>query len=622
VAACARFVSGSLTHGGWRADGQVIALGPPRAVHVATRLDDVVPVLAEADRAAAGGDWAAVMVAYEAAAAFDPAMPRGREPRSADAVPLVWVAVCADVPGVVHRPRMPWRQARRAAPPPAAPWQPALSREAFGEAIARVLARIAAGDTYQVNFTFPLARAGRGALEAVDLDAWLDVLCAAHDAGYGAQLDLGRHVVLSASPELFVEKRGDRLRARPMKGTSPRGRWLEEDLARRDALVASEKARAENVMIVDLLRNDLGRIAATGSVQVPALFTPEAYPTVWQLTSAIEARVADAGDAVGVVDLFRALFPCGSVTGAPKISTMGIIAELEPTPRGVYTGAIGYVAPGGDAVFSVAIRTLVVERQTGAAILGVGAGIVADSVADDEYDECLLKAAFADTPTTDVVVPATPGAPSVVRVPSVAHRDFELLETVRVEDGLWKYLNRHLDRMAASARFFGFLWARDAIEDAVAGAPSLTGLARGRIRLLPTGEVAVETLPLSPLPEPRRIALAPTAVEASDVFLCHKTTRRDVYTAAQLSRPDVDDVILWNSSGEVTESTIANVIVDLDGVRWTPPRTCGLLAGVGRGLLIESGSVRERAILVAELKTATRISLVSALRGEVPAILV
>jgi len=193
---------------------------------------------------------------------------------------------------------------------------------------------------------------------------------------------------------------------------------------------------------------------------------------------------------------------------------------------------------------------------------------------------------------------------------------------VRVDGGIWQHLDRHLDRMAASARFFGFPWDRDAIEGAVAGAPSLSGLARGRIRLLPTGEAAVEALPLSPLPEPRRVALAGTPVDPNDVFLCHKTTRRDVYTEAQLSRPDVDDVILWNTSGEVTESTIANVIVEIDGVHWTPPRTCGLLAGIGRGLLIESGSVRERAILVAELKTATRISLVSALRGEVPAILV
>ena len=241
----------------------------------------------------------------------------------------------------------------------------------------------------------------------------------------------------------------------------------------------SEKARAENVMIVDLLRNDLGRLAATGSVRVPALFTAECYPTVWQLTSTIEAQLPPAAT-IGVVDLMRALFPCGSVTGAPKIRTMEIIAALEPEPRGVYTGAIGLVRPGGDAVFSVAIRTLVVDRDTGDASLGIGAGIVADSKAGDEYDECLLKGAFVDA------LPLS-GAPAVVRVPPAAQRDFELIETVRVDNGAWQCLTEHLDRMGESARYFGFRWDRHAVEAAVRKEPAPFGLSRGRIRLLPSG---------------------------------------------------------------------------------------------------------------------------------------
>ena len=612
---CARFTSGDPSRPGWCPEGGGIELDVPRAVHVATRLADVIPVLAEADRAAAAGRWAAVMVAYEAAAAFDPAMPRAREPRPADAVPLAWVAVFD-----AHDERAaPLRQASVAARvPPDAPvsaWHPAFSREAFAVAVDRVAAHIAAGDTYQVNYTFPLIREGSGPVESGQLDAWLEALCASHEAGYGARLDLGRHAVLSASPELFVERRGRRLRARPMKGTSPRGRWLEEDLARRDALAASEKARAENVMIVDLLRNDLGRIAETGSVAVPALFTAERYPAVWQLTSTIEARLPESSSA-GVVDLLRALFPCGSVTGAPKIRTMEIIAALEPAPRGVYTGAIGLVRPGGDAVFSVAIRTLVVERESGRATLGIGAGIVADSRADEEYAECLLKAAFAGAAPP-------PGAPAVVRVPPSSQRDFELLETVRVEDGAWRHLARHLDRMAASAAYFGFPWDRAAVEAAIAEAEvSPAGDHRGRIRLLPSGEAEVEVLPFVPFEGLRRVALARDPVDANDVFLCHKTTRRDAYIRAQATRPDVDDVVLWNTRGEITESTIANVVVEIDGQRWTPARTSGLLNGVARGLLLESGAVRERVLTRADLHAASRVCLVSALRGELEAILV
>ena len=617
----ARFTSGDPSRPTWTPEGGSIELDAPQAVHVATRLEDVVAVVAEADRAAARGQWAAVMIAYEAAAAFEPAMAPAVRADAADAgTPLAWVAVFDDAtvvrrPPATHVHAAPHAAARvPAAAVTPAPWLPSLSREHFRAAIDRVAGFISAGDTYQVNYTFALDREGVGPVDAGDFDPWLDALCTAHEAGYGARLDVGDFVVLSASPELFVERRGDRLKARPMKGTSPRGRWLEEDLARRDALVGSEKARAENVMIVDLLRNDLGRVAATGSVSVPALFTAERYPTVWQLTSTIEATLQPFPP-VGIVDLMRALFPCGSVTGAPKIRTMEIIAALEPEPRGVYTGAIGLVRPGGDAVFSVAIRTLVVARGTGDAMLGIGAGIVADSKADEEYDECLLKAAFVDAQPL-------PGVPAVIRVPPAAQRDFELIETVRVDGGAWQHLIDHLDRMGASAAYFGVPWDRTAVERAVRDAPAPFGMGRGRIRLLPDGHIAVEVLPFAAFDGPRRVALARTPVDPNDPFLCHKTTRRDAYTHAQAGRPDVDDVILWNTRGEITESTIANVVVEIGGERWTPPRTCGLLPGIGRGRLIDDAEVRERVIAVDELKTASRFWLVSALRGEVPADLV
>ena len=319
-----------------------------------------------------------------------------------------------------------------------APWAPSLSRAALRVAPSPASPPSSrAGDTYQVNYTFALEREGAGPIESGDLDAWLDALCTAHEAGYGARLDLGDFVVLSASPELFVERRGDRLTARPMKGTSPRGRWLEEDLARRDALVASEKARAENVMIVDLLRNDLGRIAATGSVRgAGAVHARSAIRRCGSSPrrSRPRCRRRRRAAGLGVVDLMRALFPCGSVTGAPKIRTMEIIAALEAEPRGVYTGAIGLVRPGGDAVFSVAIRTLVVDRGTG------------DGVARDRRRHrrrFARRRRVRRMPAEGRVRRRRADgrrAGGRSRVPPAAQRDFELIETVRVDSGAWQHL--------------------------------------------------------------------------------------------------------------------------------------------------------------------------------------
>ena len=272
-------------------------------------------------------------------------------------------------------------------------------------------------------------------------------------------------------------------------------------------------------------------------------------------------------------------FPVRVGDRRPEIRTMGIIATLEPEPRGVYTGAIGLSGRRRRGVLGGHSATLVVDRDTGEASLGIGAGIVADSKAGDEYDECLLKGAFVDA------LPVS-GAPAVVRVPPAAQRDFELIETVLVDNGGWQHLTEHLDRMGESAQYFGFRWDCHAVEAAVRKEPTPFGLSRGRIRVLPDGDVAVEILPFAPYgtTAPRRVARTP--VDPCDPFLCHKTTRRDVYTRAQAARPDVDDVILWNTHGEITEATIANVVVEIGGERWTPPRTCGLLPGIARGRLV------------------------------------
>ena len=360
---------------------------------VAHRPCEVLPALAEVERAVALGRHAAGFVAYEAASGLDVALQT-----QAACTPLVWFGL------FTHR------ETVRARALPAAggdlsayslsAWEPSIDQRAYERAIDRVREYIAAGDTYQANFTYRLRAAFHG-----DDRALYDDLCRAQGAAYCAYLAMGRYRVLSASPELFFSLRDGVLTARPMKGTRPRGRLPEEDEHLAAALHASAKDRAENVMIVDLLRNDLGRVSQTGSVTTPRLWDVERYETLWQLTSTVTSRVrAD----VGLAEVLGALFPCGSVTGAPKVRTMQILTDLEDSPRGIYTGSIGFVSPGPECRFSVAIRTVWIDSLTGLAEFGVGGGITWDSTPAGEYDECLVKArlltAARRTPARDIPV--------------------------------------------------------------------------------------------------------------------------------------------------------------------------------------------------------------------------
>jgi para-aminobenzoate synthetase / 4-amino-4-deoxychorismate lyase len=570
-----------------------------RAVHVARQAEEVAGVVRAVERECARGAWAALVLAYEAAVAFDSAY----RVCGAPPCPLAWAAIF-DAPDEGNaRPRT--TRESGAGAPRASALAPLLDRAAFMARVESIQAHIAAGDTYQVNLTFPLR--GRA---PDDLEGWYDELRTAQQAGYCAWLDLGDHLIVSLSPELFFERQGTRVRVRPMKGTAARGRWLAEDQAAAAALAASEKARAENVMIVDLLRNDLGRVATTGSVRVPHLFTPERYPTLWQLTSTVEAEVPRERT---LTALLAALFPCGSITGAPKVSTMKIIAAHEPAPRGIYTGAIGIVRPGGDCSFSVAIRTIVVDRRTGEATLGVGAGITADSVAADEYDECLLKAAFA-TEHAGRVAAASSGATGLA-----PERDFSLLETMRLSAGTIARRAGHLARMAASATYFGFPWHGAQVEACLEAAAVAHPSGEWRLRLVAdaAGAPVATCTPLARDARPRRVALATRAIDSRDPFLCNKTTHRAVYDAARDARPDVDDVILFNEAGELTESTMANLVLEVEGVAWTPPLECGLLGGVFRAELVRAGALRERRLRVADLGRATRVWLVNSLRGRI-----
>ncbi len=540
----------------------------------ARTLDDVVPALAEADAAAASGHWVAGFVSYDAAPACD----RALVARSGSAEPLVHFGV--------------FRRADTATPPAgtasdAATWTPTLDRSSYDAAIARIKAHIADGDTYQTNFTFPLTMPAPR-----DAAALFASLVRAQPAPYAAFVDTGDIAVCSVSPELFFTLDAGVITSRPMKGTAPRGRFAEEDAAHASQLAQSEKNRAENVMIVDMIRNDIGRIADLGTVTAASLFDVERYPTVWQMTSMVTGRTR-----ASVTDIFRALFPCASITGAPKARTTAIIAALEPAPRGLYTGAIGFLAPNGRAQFNVAIRTVVIDRASGLARYGVGSGVTWDSDARDEYDECLAKA----------------------RVLGNATRDFDLLETLRwtPREGL-VLLDAHLERLRSSSEYFGRPFddgiARAALERALTPPPD--NAQRVRLLVAPDGTARATTAALTPLPTPVRLAVATTPVSSQDVFLFHKTTRRQVYDDARAAHPDVDDVLLWNERGELTETTIANVIIELDGRRYTPPVTSGLLNGTLRAALVASGDVAERVLMREDLARAAKITLINSVRGE------
>ncbi len=555
-----------------QARGASLWFDDPVRLVVATSLERVVPALEEVDAASASGLWATGFVSYDAAPAFDPAFSVPGSRHEGD-LPLVWFGL-HDAP--VEAPPRP------AVPVPVrvpGPWRASVGLEAYEVAFAEVQAAIRRGETYQTNLTLPLTADWDDGAD--DLARYERLLAAQGDA-FGAYLDLGRQHVLSVSPELFFARRGTTVTTRPMKGTARRGRSSAEDEERLADLLTSEKDRAENVMITDLLRNDLGRLARTGSVDVPALCVPERYPTVWQLTSTVTAEVPPL---TGLADLFGALFPCGSVTGAPKVSTMELITRLEPHPRGLYCGAVGLVAPGGDATFSVAIRTLVADTTARTATYGVGSGVTVDSTAAGEHDELLAKAA----------------------VLTVAPRPaFDLLETLRLEDGRWWQLEEHLDRLAGSARYFGrpepVLAARTALEAVLADHRS----GRWRVRLV-VGRNGLAQTTVEPLPEtpdgPVTLALADRPVDPAEIFLTHKTTWREPYAAhrERAAALGVDDVLLWNTRGEVTETTIGNVAVhDADGW-WTPPVTCGLLPGVERGLALVEERLRERVLTVSGL---------------------
>jgi len=476
-----------------------------------------------------------------------------------------------------------------------------VSEAQFVDSIQRIRDYIAAGDTYQVNYTYRLHFDAFGSLFAL-----YQRLRARQPVPYGALIgfDDGR-AVLSLSPELFVRTEGGTLTARPMKGTAPAAADESENARRAAALAADPKNRAENLMIVDLLRNDIGRVAATGSVEVPKLFEVTRFSSVLQMTSTVQARLRD--DAT-LGEIFNALYPCGSITGAPKKRTMEIIAELEPEPRGIYTGAIGWFAPDGDFCLNVPIRTLTLQAEQNGirkGVMGVGAGIVYDSEPHDEFAECQLKARFL----------------------TGLSNDFELFETMHAtREAGPRHLERHLQRLAASARYFGFAWDEAAARAYLtlacqalpAGQPH-----RLRLAMNSAGAFAVQTGALAPLQEPVSVLLADEATDSSDLFLRHKSTIRERYDAAwkAADAQGAFDKLFFNERGELTEGGRSNVFLRMDGLWITPPLSSGMLPGVMRAVIIDAWGAQERIVTRDMLFAAEEIVVCNSLRGAMRATL-
>ncbi|HMN01694.1 aminodeoxychorismate synthase component I [Geobacter anodireducens] len=550
----------------------------------------VVPALRRVEEMVAGGLHAAGFVSYEAAPGLDESLTT-REP--APDTPLVWFGLFRRRVGFA--PRFPEHEEDVSPGYETSQWSATLQREPYLESVGRIRQYITAGDCYQVNFTFRQQFRFSG-----DPLAWFHDLCRAQRAPFCAVIDTGPLRVLSTSPELFFDLRQGTLTCRPMKGTARRGRWRAEDEELRAGLAASEKERAENLMIVDLLRNDMGMVAETGSVRVESLFDVESLETLHQMTSTITARPR-AG--VGLAELFGALFPCGSVTGAPKRRSMNIIRELEDSPRGIYTGAIGYVSPAAqgaptpfEATFSVAIRTAVLDAASGQGQLGIGSGVTIGSTPSSEYDECLAKSRFAQ-----------------MRIP-----DFQLVETLLHEEGAGFFLlERHLARLYRSAAHFGIPLRLGSLQQVLTRRAALMeGRQRVRVLVNRRGAFTIQESPLAEAscPEPAPVCFAATAVDPADQFLYHKTTYRPLYRHELAAAPHCADVIFVNRHGEVTEGTTANLAARIDGEMVTPPLAAGILPGTFREELLAEGAIRERSISREELEHCREIYLINSVR--------
>jgi para-aminobenzoate synthetase/4-amino-4-deoxychorismate lyase len=623
----------------------------PLRVLIANHPDELPNLFVEIERAVASGLYAAGYFSYECGAFFEPTAAAINPLVQSPQPPLAWFGIYLSphifdhATGALLTDNLPPLAKLHALPGP----DPVLNctldltEQQYAQRIEQIHAWIRAGDVYQLNFTIPINVHAPGSSAAI-----YRRLRSLQPAPYSAFLHTQPdHRILSFSPELFFKVEGEHadkppvphpydfvpsqgweskvplrsITTRPMKGTASRGRTTAEDRTQSHWLANDPKNRAENVMIVDLLRNDLGRLCAFGSVRASHLFAVERYPTLWQMTSTITGELRPEA---GFQEIFRALFPCGSITGAPKIRAVQLISQLEQQPRGVYTGAIGFFSRE-ETVFNVAIRTLVLDGERGA--MGVGSGIVIDSKPADEWRECLLKAEFL---TQAATTPAHPAPDS-----------FSLVETL-IWRGEYPLIELHLDRLEDSAAYFAFPFnraqTRTVLEahfaDSLTGHPRAAGAdslsqthAPHKVRLLlkSDGGLQITSEPIpAPSNKPLRVRIAAQRIDPQDPMYFHKTAHRPLYAEAlqAATQAGYDDALFLNNRGEVTEAAIHNLFIEKDGNFLTPPIDCGVLPGIQRRHILETNPhARESILTIEDLHQAEAVYLCNAVRGLRPAVI-
>ncbi|NEY21071.1 aminodeoxychorismate synthase component I [Bacillus ginsengihumi] len=547
----------------------------PTNIIVAYTIDEVLPCMLKIQEAVADGFFAAGYVSYEAAPAFDASY----HVRPDHQLPLLWFGIFQE--------SSVYERTESQGSYKVSEWKPSIYGDQYHDGILKIKEAIRQGDTYQVNFTTRMHAHFEG-----DDFSFYQKLAKDQDSNYCAYLNIGDYRILSASPELFFRWDGKKITTKPMKGTTARGKTRKEDEENATWLFHSEKNRAENIMIVDLLRNDLGNIAKTGTVKVEKLFDIEQYPTVLQMTSTITAMTKEN---TSITDIFSALFPCGSITGAPKISTMRLISELEDSPREVYCGAIGYIRPQGEAVFNVPIRTVTIDAENGHAVYGVGGGITWDSTTKDEYDEIVTKASLL----------------------TVERPTFDLLESLKLDNGIYLLLDRHLNRLYDSAQYFHFHVRIDHIKKSLMDYADNHRKGTFKVRLVVSkdGSHTITGEPIKPFHGPLIVALAREPIDEDHPFLYHKTTNRDVYNHFKTKlEPSLFDVVLWNKKGELTEFINGNLVLEIQDEFFTPKITSGLLAGTFREELIHEGKIKERVLTKQDLLNCSSIWFINSVR--------